>query len=125
VGWRAASQPEDKAALAAAYAWPPGRRNVTLWPWLMRLRPRQRNGVLHPARAWPEICCARYSQGESPEKALDLLAVNEFRNAAYVENLGKSKSISFYDSGLLGDMAYAHLACWHCCTWSRPAAMPG
>lgn len=103
-----ASQPEDKVALAAAYA-AAGAREYN--PVAMA------DAAVLDARKKADGISARmnrnllrvYGQSDAAEKALDLLAVNEFKSADYVENLGQSKSISFYDSALLGDLARVHL----------------
>jgi tetratricopeptide (TPR) repeat protein len=50
-----------------------------------------------------------YSQAGAADKALDLLNAHEFKEASYVENLGATKSISFYDVSLLDDMARTHI----------------
>ncbi len=104
----AASQPEDKAALAAAYAAVGAQeRNPLAMADAALAEARKQGGV--PTARMNRSLLRVYSQGDAPEKALDLLAVYDYRNAAYVENLGQSKSISFYESGLLGDLARAHL----------------
>lgn len=100
--------PDDKAALAAAYAVAGAQERNPLALAEAAAQALKKQGATASARMNRSLLRA-YSRGDAPEKALDLLAVNEFRNAAFVENLGQSKSISFYDSGLLGDIAYAHL----------------
>lgn len=101
-------QPEDKVALAAAYAAAgvPEHNPVAMADAAV-LEAKKQAGVL--SLRMSRNLLRVYSQSDAVEKALDLLAVYEFRSAAYVENLGKSKSISFYDSALLGDLARAHL----------------
>lgn len=103
-----ASQPEDKAALAAAYAAAGARERNPVAMADAAVAEARKQGGAASARMNRYLLRA-YSRGDAPEKALDLLAAHEFGDAAYVENLGKSKSISFYDSGLLGDVAHAHL----------------
>ena len=47
-----------------------------------------------------------YSQGGATVQALDLLGIIELKEASCVEDLGSSKTISFYDLGLLYDYFY-------------------
>jgi len=50
-----------------------------------------------------------YSQTGTLEKTLELIDSNELKGASYVEELGASKAINFYDSSLLRDIAKTHL----------------
>lgn len=102
------SQPEEKVALAAAYAAAGVQEQnpVAMAEAAVLDAKKQAGGI--SARMSRNLLRV-YSQSGAAEKALDLLAVYEFRSAAYVENLGQSKSINFYDSALLGDLARVHL----------------
>ena len=102
-----AANPEHKAALAAAYAasgiqdkHPAAMADAVIAD--TKKQKLSQRMLINLLRA--------YSYGEAPEKALDLQAANEFSAASYVESLGKSKSISFYDPGLLGGIAHAQLS---------------
>lgn len=103
------SQAEEKAAHAAAYAAAGALERNPVEMADAAAGAGRKQGAVQSARMNRYLLRA-YSQGNAPEKALDLLAVYEFRNAAYVENLGTSKSISFYDSSLLGDLARTQLS---------------
>lgn len=101
-------KPEIKAAMAGAYAVVGAQQHKPV---------ALADAALSEARAQRYIPGTRmlrnllraYSQSGETEKALDLLNVSEFKEASYVEELGASKSISFYDSSLLEDMAQTHL----------------
>jgi tetratricopeptide (TPR) repeat protein len=100
--------PEIKAALAGAYA---AAGAQTHKPVAMA------DAALHDAKLQRYTASSRmirnllraYSQGGAPEKALELLNATELKEASYVETIGSSKSISFYDVSMLGDMANTHL----------------
>lgn len=103
-----ASDPAIRAALAGAYA----------ETGLQQHKPvEMADAVMHSEKSLrksPDARMARnvlraYSQSGATEKALELLDANALKDAAYVEDLGSSKSISFYDSSLLRDMAKTHL----------------
>jgi hypothetical protein len=102
------SKPEIKAALAGAYA-AAGvheQKPVSMADAAMSDAKAQR---YTPSMRMIRNVLRAYSQGGAPEKALELLNANEFRDASYVEDLGSSKTISFYDLSLLDDMARTHL----------------
>lgn len=100
--------PEYKAALAGAYAVTGAQQQK---PALMA------DAALNEAKSQRYIPGTRmirnllraYIQGGAPDKALDLLNAYELREASYVEDIGASKSISFYDLSLLNDIANTHL----------------
>ncbi len=102
----AASTPEDKAALAAAYAAAGAQEHHPLAMADAAMDEAKKQGKPIGAHLAGNLLRA---YADAPEKALDLLAANEFRGASFVEMLGQSKSISFYDPALLGDLAHAHL----------------
>jgi hypothetical protein len=103
-----AARPEIKAALAGAYAVTGAQQHK---PVMMA------DAAMADAKAQQYPLTARmsrnllraYSQSGATEKALELLGANEHMDAAYVEELGSSKTISFYDLSVLGDIASAHL----------------
>ena len=102
------SKPEIKAALAGAYA-AAGvheQKPVSLADAAMNEAKMQR---YTPSMRMIRNVLRAYSQGGAPEKALELLNANDFRDASHVEDLGSSKMISFYDLSLLDDMARTHL----------------
>lgn len=102
------SKPEIKAALAGAYAAAglQGHKPVAMADAAMSDAKAQR---YTPSNRMLGNLLRAYSQSGATEKALELLSANDFKDAAYVEELGASKSISFYDLGLLDDMAKTHL----------------
>lgn len=103
-----AKLPTEKAALAAAYA-TAGVQERHLQDMADSAVSEVKKQGKAPDTMMLINLLRAYSQGGAAEKALDLLANFEFRNASYVETLGRSKTINFYDSGLLGDIALAHL----------------
>lgn len=108
--WSAAdiSKPEIKAALAGAYAAAGAQQHQ---PVALADAALTDAIKLHytPSMRMLRNLLRAYSQAGAADKALDLLSTNEFKEASYVENLGATKSISFYDSSLLDDMAKIHL----------------
>jgi hypothetical protein len=108
--WRSvpSAQPEAKAALAAAYAFvgAQDRRPVQMAD--DAAADARKQGKPLGVRINNHILRV-YSRSDAPEKALELLRTSELGGTSYVEVLGKSKSISFYDPGLLGDLAQANL----------------
>jgi hypothetical protein len=102
------SKPEIKAALAGAYA---ASGALEHKPSAMA------DAAMNDARAQRYVPGTRmlrnllraYSQSGDTEKALAILNASEFREASYVEDLGASKAISFYDASLFEDMARTHL----------------
>lgn len=101
-------KPEIKAALAAAYAMA-GTQGFN--PVLMA------DTALNDAklqRFIPNSRMARnmlraYSLGGATDKALDLLDSRDLGEASYIEELGSSKTLSFYDTSLLDDLSKTHL----------------
>jgi hypothetical protein len=108
--WRSVPsvQPEAKAALAAAYAFvgAQDRRPVQMADGAAA--DARKSGKPLGVRISNHLLRA-YSRSDAPDKALELLRTSELGSASYVEVLGKSKTISFYDPGLLGDLAQANL----------------
>jgi len=103
-----AKRPEIKAALASAYA-VTGAKNIN--PVLMAEDALKEAGRQHrtvDSRMIRNMLRA-YSQGGATEKSLELLEKNDFKEAAYTEELGSSKTINFYDLSVLDSMAIAHL----------------
>ncbi len=100
--------PAEKAALAAAYA-TAGVQERHLQDMADEAMAETKKQGKVPDTAMLINLLRAYSQSGAPEKALDLLATFEYRNASYIESLGQSKSINFYDPGLLGSIAQAHL----------------
>jgi len=102
------SKPEIKAALAGAYAVVGAKRHQ---PVVMADAAMTDARKLHytPSTRMLRNVLRAYSQDGHPNKALELLSTNELKEASYVEDLGASKSISFYDASLLDDMAKIHL----------------
>lgn len=102
------SKPELKAALAGAYAVVGGQGHKAL---------AMADAALSEAKAQrytPGMRMSRnllraYSREAAPDKALDLLYASELNQASYVEEIGASKSIRFYDASLLQDLARTHL----------------
>ena len=103
------TKPEIKAALAGAYAVAGVQQHK---PVLMADAAINDAKTLRytPGPRMLRNLLRAYSQGGATDKALDLLNANEFKEASYVEDLGSSKAISFYDSSLLGDIAKTHLS---------------
>jgi len=99
---------EIKAALAAAYAAAGVNEHkpVTMADAVMSDAKAQHNT---PDAGTLRNLLRAYSQTGATDKALDLLSTNEFKNASYIEDLGASKSIGFYDLSILEDMARANL----------------
>ena len=100
--------PEFKAALAGAYAVtgaqefkPVAMADAAL----SEIKALQRTPDMRMLRN----LLRAYSHGGAPEKALALLNTNELKEASYVEELGSSKTISFYDSNLMQSMAKTYL----------------
>ena len=102
------SKPEIKAALAGAYAATGAQEHKPVALADAALTDAKTQRYIPGMRMLRNVLRAYGNSGET-EKALELLNVNEFRDASYVEDLGESKSISFYDSSLLEDMARTHL----------------
>ncbi len=100
--------PELKAALAGAYA-VAGKQEykpVTMADAALADKKKSKSG---PDEYMLRNLLRAYSKSGATEKALALLATSEFKNASFVEELGQSKTIRFYDMSLLGDIAHVHL----------------
>ena len=102
------AKPEIKAALAGVYA----------MAGVNEKQPEHlADAVMKDAKSQHSIVSARmvrnilraYSYSGATEKALDLISSTDLGDASLVENLGASKSISFYDSSVLADLARVHL----------------
>ena len=102
------SKPEIKAALAGAYAavGAQGNKPVAMADEALRAAKLQR---YTPSTRMVRNLLRAYSMGGAPDKALDLLNASELKEASYIEDIGSSKTIRFYDSSLLQDMARTHL----------------
>ena len=103
-----AGQLEIKAGLAAAYSLGSSVQNKAVDMADAVSRDMKLQGYKPSSRMLSDLLRA-YSQAGAPEKALALLNENEFKDASYVENIGDSKSISFYNVSLLGDISNTHL----------------
>jgi len=100
--------PELKAALAGAYA-VAGKQEykpVAMADVALADKKKSKSG---PDEHMLRNLLRAYSKSGATEKALVLLATSDFKNASFVEELGHSKSIRFYEMSLLGDIAQAHL----------------
>lgn len=102
------TKPEIKAALAAAYAVVGAQQHKPVLMADAAMNDAKVQGYTPSARMSRNLLRA-YSQSGATEKALELLNAKELMDASYVEDLGSSKAISFYDSSLLGDIAKTHL----------------
>ena len=102
------NQPEIKAALAGAYAMAGihEQKPVLMADAVLR---DEKSAHHIPGMRMIRNLLRAYSYSGATEKALDLLNQAELADASFVEDLGASKSISFYDSSLLGDLAKVHL----------------
>lgn len=103
------TKPEIKAALAGAYAATGAQQHKPAAMADAAMMAAKTLRRTPDARMFRNLLRA-YSQGGAPEKALDLLNANELKGASYVEDLGSSTAIAFYDSSLLGDTANTHLS---------------
>lgn len=102
------NKPEIKAALAGAYAAAGALEHKPVAMADAAMKDARTQQYIPGVRMQRNLLRA-YSQGGAIEKALVLLNANDFKDASYVEDLGASKSISFYDVSLLDDMARTHL----------------
>ncbi|HEU0187913.1 MAG TPA: hypothetical protein VFR06_08475 [Gallionellaceae bacterium] len=100
------SQPEIRAALAAAYA-EAGQQAQQASAMADAAAAELKKGKGVDVRSGRYLLRV-YAQLDAADKGLDLLAEQEFRGAAYVESLGQSKTLSFYDADLLGSMAQVY-----------------
>ncbi|HUX91418.1 MAG TPA: hypothetical protein VMV48_12100 [Gallionellaceae bacterium] len=101
-------KPEFKAALAGAYAVTSAQEKKPVLMADAALNDAKLQRYTLNSRMTRNLLRA-YIHGGAPEKALDLLNANELREPSYVEDIGASKSISFYDLSLLNDIAKTHL----------------
>jgi hypothetical protein len=101
--------PEIKAALAGAYAAAgmQDKKPVSLADAALNDTKSQHHT---PGARMLRNLLRAYSDGDAPEKALELLSHDEINSPAYVEDLGSSKMISFYDASLLDDSAKVNLS---------------
>lgn len=102
------TKPEIKAALAGAYAVTGAQQHKPVAMADAAVLEAKKLGAIPGARMNRNLLRA-YSQGGAPGQALDLLGISELKDASYVEDLGSSKTISFYDLSLLDDIAKTHL----------------
>lgn len=102
-------KPEIKAALAGAYA-ATGRKEYKPVAMAEAALSEAKTQRYAPGTRMLRNVLRAYSQSGETEKALELLKVSEFKEASYVEELGDFKSINFYDSSVLEDMARTYLA---------------
>lgn len=102
------SKPEFKAALAGAYAavGAQGHKPVAMADAALSAAKLQR---YTPSARMLRNLLRAYSLGGAPDKALELLNAGELKDASYIEEIGSSKTVRFYDSSLLQDMARTHL----------------
>lgn len=102
------SKPEIKAALAGAYAMTgtQGYNPVLLADTALNDAKLQRH---IPGAGMINNMLRAYNLGGATDKALDLLDSKALGDASYIEELGASKSISFYDPSLLDDLSIIHL----------------
>ncbi|HEY6093671.1 MAG TPA: hypothetical protein VIU93_01840 [Gallionellaceae bacterium] len=101
------TQPEVRAALAAARA-EAGQQTqqaAAAADAVVAELKKQNKGI--NARSARYLLRA-YARLDMADKGLDVLAEQEFRGAAYVETLGQSKTLSFYDADLLGSMGQVY-----------------
>lgn len=100
--------PEMRAALAGAYAVTGALQHKPAAMADTATLEVKKLGVT-PSKRMNRNLLRAYSQSGATGQALDLLGVNEFKDASSVEDLGSSKTINFYDMSLLDDMATTHL----------------
>jgi tetratricopeptide (TPR) repeat protein len=99
---------EIKAALAGAYAVAGAQARKPVAMADASLQDAKLQGHAVSPRMTRNLLRA-YSHAGAHEKALGLLNSSELKGASSVEDIGSSKSISFYDVSILGDMAQTHL----------------
>jgi tetratricopeptide (TPR) repeat protein len=102
------AKPEIQAALAATYALIRAQEKKAVAMADAAMSDGKLQGTKPSNRMLAHVLRA-YSLGGAPEKALALLNSNEFKDVSYVEEVSTSKSISFYDVSVLGDVAKTHL----------------
>jgi hypothetical protein len=102
------TKPEIKAALAGAYAATGAQQYKPVMMADSAMLDARKSGS-NPGVRMNRSLLRAYSQGGATVQALDLLGISELKNESYVEDLGSSKTISFYDLGLLDDIAKTHL----------------
>ncbi len=101
-------KPEIKAALAGAYAETGAQAYNPVLLADTALNDAKMQGHIPSAGMINNILRA-YSFAGAPDKALDFLDSKDLAEASYIEELGASKSISFYDPGLLDNLSRIHL----------------
>lgn len=102
------TKPEIKAALAGAYAAAGAQQHKPVLMADSVMLEAKKPGFI-PGAGMHRNLFKAYSQGGATVQALDLLGIIELKEASCVEDLGSSKTISFYDLGLLNDIAKTHL----------------
>ena len=100
--------PELKAALAGAYAAAGvrGKKPAEMADAALLEAEKQRHA---PSPRMLRNLLRAYAQDGATNKAIALLVKYDMKEAAFVEELGARKAISFYDVSLLEDMARSHL----------------
>lgn len=104
-----AGKPEIKAALAGAYA-VAGMQEKKPVNLADAARSEAKAQGYAPGMRMARNLLRAYSHAGAPEKALALLNTLELNAASQVEDLGASKTISFYDLSLLDDLARTSLS---------------
>lgn len=102
------SKPEIKAAMAGAYALAGKQENRPANLADAAVKEFKAAGKTPNMRMVRNLLRA-YSHGGATEKAFELISFAELNAASYVEDLGSSKTISFYDLSLLDDLARMNL----------------
>lgn len=101
--------PQTKAALAGAYALLKLQKHKPVAMAEAATAEKQNLNSTLDVRMIRNLLRA-YSHSGATEKALLLLESSELKHASFVENLSASKSIRYYDTSLLHDIAETHLA---------------
>jgi len=101
--------PENKAALAGAYAVAGKNKFKPADMADAALAEVQKLKKIPDARMVRDLLRA-YSQIGATDKALNLLDTYDINAASHIENLGTSKTIRYYDLSLMKDVASTHLA---------------
>lgn len=102
------SLPEIKAAMAGAYAVVGAHKSRPVLMADAAVSDAKKSHYIPSARMNRNLLRA-YSSSGAADKALDLLNRNEFKDSSYVEALGTTKFINFYDLSVLGDIYSTNL----------------
>jgi tetratricopeptide (TPR) repeat protein len=102
------SKPEIRAAMAGAYAVAGMQEQKPVSMADAAMHDAKVQGY-NPSMRMVRNLLRAYTNGGAPEKALELLDKSQLKDASHVEDLGASKTISFYDLSLLDDLARIHL----------------